>query len=436
MGGTSAMVTRRITDKNGRPIGKDHFNPMLDTRVYKGQLEDGTHEHLMANKIAENLYAQVYDEGREILRFADIVDHRKDSTTLTEENSFIKVQVCGSKCIRTTKGWEMLVEWKDGTSSWLPLRDVKEASPIELAEYAVAMGLDKEPAFAWWVDYVLKKRDRIIKKAKSKYWRTTHKYDIRVPKTPEEALRIDKETGKDFWEKAMIKKMTKAKVSYELVDGCTPEESLLSTKYVQAVVANVENMLKEEGREFKTANSGKAKMYNPIPSGYKPELDTTEECDAEHHSRLQQLIGILRWAVELGRINIHIEVTIMSQYSANPRVGHLEAVYCIFHYLKCNPVKRLLMGPTTPAIDRNGFNGTADWAEFYGDYVVEEDPPVMSESLRKAVEIFATPTMRAMSSRGGPNQGYSYSHRTHSFTASARSRTQWRPALMVWSLSQ
>ncbi|KAL7548103.1 hypothetical protein ACHAWF_011393, partial [Thalassiosira exigua] len=163
----------------------------------------------MANKIAENLHAQVDDEGREILRFADIVNHRKDSTALTKENGFIKVQGGRSECIKTTKGWEML-----------------EASPVELAEYAVAMRLDKEPVFAWWVDYVLKKRDRIIKKAKSKYWRTTHNYGIRAPKTPEEALRIDKEMGTDFWEKAMIKEVTKAKVSYELVDRCTPEEVL------------------------------------------------------------------------------------------------------------------------------------------------------------------------------------------------------------------
>ncbi|KAL7525108.1 hypothetical protein ACHAWF_001216, partial [Thalassiosira exigua] len=46
MGGTSAMVTRRMTDRNGRPIGKAHSNPMLDTRVYEVQLEDGTHDHL------------------------------------------------------------------------------------------------------------------------------------------------------------------------------------------------------------------------------------------------------------------------------------------------------------------------------------------------------------------------------------------------------
>ncbi|KAL7524482.1 hypothetical protein ACHAWF_000968 [Thalassiosira exigua] len=159
---------------------------MLDPRVYEVQFKDGPHDHLMANKIAENLYAQVDDEGREILRFIDIIDHRKDSTALTKVNSFIRVQGGGSKCIKTTKGWELLVEWRGDTSSWLPLRNVKEVSTIELEEYAVAMGLDREPAFAWWVDYVLKKRDRIIKKArpKSKYRCITHKYDIRVPKTP------------------------------------------------------------------------------------------------------------------------------------------------------------------------------------------------------------------------------------------------------------
>ncbi|KAL7523049.1 hypothetical protein ACHAWF_000341, partial [Thalassiosira exigua] len=41
---------------------------------------------------------------------------------------------------------------------------------------------------------------------------------------PEEAIRINKDTNTDFWEKAMIKEMTKVKLSYELVDGCTPEE--------------------------------------------------------------------------------------------------------------------------------------------------------------------------------------------------------------------
>ncbi|KAL7524611.1 hypothetical protein ACHAWF_001020, partial [Thalassiosira exigua] len=129
-------------------------------------------------------------------------------------------------------------------------------------------------------------------------------------------------------------------------------------------------MLKEEGREFKTTSGGKAQKRNPISSGYKPELDTTEECDPEHHSRLQQLIGILRWAVELGRIGIHIEVAIMLQYSANPRGGGRTLGSGLL-YLPLPEAQ-----PTEAA------------AEFYGD-VVEEDPPGVPESLGKPVDISA-----------------------------------------------
>ena len=47
---------------------------------------------------------------------------------------------------------------------------------------------------------------------------------MRAPKTVEEALQIDRDTGTDYWEKAMNKEMKKAKVSYVEVEGCTPEE--------------------------------------------------------------------------------------------------------------------------------------------------------------------------------------------------------------------
>ena len=72
----------------------------------------------------------------------------------------------------------MLVKWVDETTTWMNLKDVKEASPIKLAEYAVANQIHDEPAFAWWVPYCLKKRDRIILKVKTKYWKTTHKYGV------------------------------------------------------------------------------------------------------------------------------------------------------------------------------------------------------------------------------------------------------------------
>ena len=63
----------------------------------------------------------------------------------------------------------------------MDMKDVKEAHPIEVAEYAVANRIDNEPAFTWWVPYTFKKRNCIIAKVKTKYWKTTHKYGIEVP---------------------------------------------------------------------------------------------------------------------------------------------------------------------------------------------------------------------------------------------------------------
>ena len=80
-----------------------------------------------------------------------------------------------------------MVEWKDGSMDWVPLKDLKTANPLELAEYAVANNIDDKPAFNWWVRDAIKWCDRIISKVEAKYWQTTHKFGIRIPKTVEEA---------------------------------------------------------------------------------------------------------------------------------------------------------------------------------------------------------------------------------------------------------
>ena len=45
------------------------------------------------------------------------------------------------------------------------------------------------------------------------------------PKTVDEALAIDDETGTDFWQKALGKEMTKVKVAWKSADGVTPEQA-------------------------------------------------------------------------------------------------------------------------------------------------------------------------------------------------------------------
>lgn len=112
----------------------------------------------------------------------------------------------------------MEVEWKDGTTSWLPLKDLKDSNPIELAEYAVANKVSEEPAFAWWVRDTLRRRDHFIKKVKSCYWAKTHKFGIELPRSVDAALAVDAKTGTDFWEKAIAKEMKNVIMAFEFRD--------------------------------------------------------------------------------------------------------------------------------------------------------------------------------------------------------------------------
>ena len=85
------------------------------------------------------------------------------------------------------------------------MKDMKYSYPVQIVEYAVTFKLSQEPAFAWWVPYVLKKRNRIIAKAKSKYWLQTHKFGIRIPKSVQYANMLDEKNGNTLWWDAICK---------------------------------------------------------------------------------------------------------------------------------------------------------------------------------------------------------------------------------------
>ena len=67
---------------------------------------------------------------------------------------------------------------------------------------------------------------------------------------------------------------------------------------------------------------------------YRPELDEAPFCSDELSTVFYNLIGILRWTCELGRLDILHEVSLLSQYLAQPRFGHLVQAMNIFTYLK------------------------------------------------------------------------------------------------------
>ena len=93
----------------------------------------------------------------------------------------------------------------------------------------------------------------------------------------------------------------------------------------------------------KNGGSLPTRVATPSPTGYRPELDITPELDAEQASFYQSQIGILRWCVEIGRVDILTEVSMLSSHLALPREGHLEAIYHVFAYLEMKHNSRLVV---------------------------------------------------------------------------------------------
>jgi hypothetical protein len=202
-------VIGRKRDAEGRPVGRSNTNPILDTRVYEVEFPDGTINEYAANILAEALYAQVDVDGNCYLLLKEIIDHKKDSTALSKDE-YSTWNPHGSRNPSrkyTTKGWQLQCHWADGSTSWEPLRNLKESNPIELAQYAEAHGLLEEPVFVWWAKDTLRRSRRTIKRVKSKYWQCTHKYWIRLPKSVQEALKVDEENGNSLWHDAIQKEL-------------------------------------------------------------------------------------------------------------------------------------------------------------------------------------------------------------------------------------
>ena len=563
-----ARVVKRLRDKNGLPIGTANDNPILDTRVYEVEFPDGYRSSLAANAIAENLFAQVDEEGNRHVLFDEIIDHRTNGKEIKQQDAYVTMSNGTKRRRESTLGWEILIQWKDGSSTWVALKDVKESYPVQLAEYAIVARISEEPAFAWWVPFTIRKRNRILAKVKSKYWVRTHKFGIKIPKNALEAKAFDAENGDTLWWDAICKEMRNVRPAFEVWDkpqedipvgyqevkchlifdvkmgenfrrkarfvagghttevpsaltyasvvsrdsvrialtiaalnglellacdiqnayltadcrekiwtkagpefgsesgtiflvkkalyglksagaafrallaetlydlgyvatkadpdvwlrpavksdgfeyyeivlcyvddilsistdpastlrglqatfklkddkiekpdmylGAQLDQMFIDTsecwtmsaeKYVQASIKNVEEALAKKGLRLPT------KCYTPLPTDYRPELDTTAELKSDGVQYFQELIGMLRWAVEIGRVDILLETSLLSTHLAMPRVGHLDQVYRVFGYLKLYPKRKLAFDPQHPMISERAFC-KFDWNDFYRD---------------------------------------------------------------------
>ena len=140
--------------------------------------------------------------------------------------------------------------------------------------------------------------------------------------------------------------------------------TMSSQKYVKAAINNVEEVLAKTEQRLWT------KCGTPLKSGYLPELDTSPELKKDGLQRYQELIGMLHWAVELGRVDILLETALMSTQLALPQWGHLEQLYHIFGYLKAHPKCNLFFNLQHPKVDERVFK-EYNWFSSYREAKVQ-----------------------------------------------------------------
>jgi hypothetical protein len=150
-----------------------------------------------------------------------------------------------------------------------------------------------------------------------------------------------------------------------------------SSQYVQAAVKNVEEYLsKRDDINWKLPT----RAETPIQTSYRPELDVSPELQPIDAAYYMSLIGVLRWIVELGRVDICLECSMLSSHLALPREGHLYQLFQCFAYLKKYHNTEMVYDPSDPVIDESEFE-FKDWtsSEFGHLQGKEELPTNMPE---------------------------------------------------------
>jgi hypothetical protein len=162
-------------------------------------------------------------------------------------------------------------------------------------------------------------------------------YDVKSPGEPMFHLGID------------YIKVTKGKVDFlELGTKTYIKEALL--KAVETI-----------GHALETSKT-------PFDEDYKPELDLSQFCSADYHTKFQKLVGICQWLVTLGRIDIYFAIMRLSQFSAAPRKGHYFAMVRVFKYLNHNPDVRIRIDPRDHVATTEGsvdFDKRDEFKELY-----------------------------------------------------------------------
>ena len=131
----------RTVGPDGKTSGTFHDTTIFNSIVYDVEFPDGEVKEYAVNVIAENMLLQVDNEGFILTLLDSILDFKQDEQAVSKDNQYATIKRGRRRLSKTTCGWKLITRWKDGSESWIPLKDMKESHPVESAKFAKARGI-------------------------------------------------------------------------------------------------------------------------------------------------------------------------------------------------------------------------------------------------------------------------------------------------------
>ncbi len=169
------------------------------------------------NTIASNIFMKLDADGYSSSLLYEIKDHKSSGEDTKMTNKYFITKTGTQRMCQMAQGWKFLVQWANGTHQWINLKILKESNPVQAAEYITARNISEEPAFAWLVPYVLRKRDVIVSAVNSRVRKTSCKYGIELPTSIKHAIEINCTNGNTLWQDSLSKEMGNVCVAFEIL---------------------------------------------------------------------------------------------------------------------------------------------------------------------------------------------------------------------------
>jgi hypothetical protein len=142
--------------------------------------------------------------------------------------------------------------------------------------------------------------------------------------------------------------------------NCTYYWFISAEDYLAKTLAAVETRFGKLETIFKYT------IDTPAPTNFHPDIDDLDFLDEDGTTLYQSNIGIIRWAIELGRADLVHFGSTMAKFSVAPRIGHLTALSRGFVYIKRHLQSRILIDPGIQPWEHLTWT-SKDWSCFYPD---------------------------------------------------------------------